>query len=130
MKKELLIPAGNMDALKIAVLNGADAVYIGGKLFGARAFAQNFTEEEIIEAKSFCHLYGVKLYVTVNTMVYQSEWEVVTKYIKFLYQTNVDAVIVSDLGLISYIRETYPNMEIHVSTQAHTYLASQFDFYQ
>ncbi|HIR74200.1 TPA: U32 family peptidase [Candidatus Ventrenecus avicola] len=130
MKKELLIPAGNMDALKIAVLNGADAVYIGGKLFGARAFAQNFTEEEIIEAKSFCHLYGVKLYVTVNTMVYQSEWEVVTKYIKFLYQTNVDAVIVSDLGLISYIHETYPNMEIHVSTQAHTYLASQFDFYQ
>ena len=128
MQKELLIPAGSMESLKKAVLNGADAVYIGGKHFGARAFAKNFTEEEIIEAKSFCHLYGAKLYVTVNTMVYQSEWENVTQYINFLHQANVDALIVSDIGLITYIHETFPDLEIHASTQAHTYTVEQCYF--
>ena len=128
MQKELLIPAGSMESLKKAVLNGADAVYIGGKHFGARAFAKNFTEEEIIEAKSFCHLYGAKLYVTVNTMVYQSEWENVTQYINFLHRANVDALIVSDIGLISYIHETFPDLEIHASTQAHTYTVEQCYF--
>ena len=128
MQKELLIPAGSMESLKKAVLNGADAVYIGGKHFGARAFAKNFTEEEIIEAKSFCHLYGAKLYVTVNTMVYQSEWENVTQYINFLHRANVDALIVSDIGLITYIHETFPDLEIHASTQAHTYTVEQCYF--
>ena len=76
MKKvELLSPAGNFDALKMAVQNGCDAVYVGGKKFGARAFSNNFDNEELVEAINYCHLYGVKIYITINTIVYDSEVE-------------------------------------------------------
>ena len=80
--KELLSPAGNIQCLKAAVQNGADAVYLGGKLFGARAYAGNFTKEELKEAVDYCHLYGVRIYVTVNTIIYQNEVEDFLSYIE------------------------------------------------
>lgn len=120
-KVELLAPAGNMECLKSAVKNGADAVYLGGKKFGARHFAENFDEEEMISAIKYCHLYGVKLYVTVNTMIYEDEFEEALKYVEFLYLNNVDALIMQDIGLIKAVRSKYPNMEIHASTQFHNH---------
>lgn len=117
--KELLIPVGNMDCLKVAINAGADAVYLGGKKFGARAFANNFDDEEMINAIKLCHLYGVKIYVTVNTMIYESELDSVLDYLKFLHINGVDAVIVQDIGLIAAAREFLPNLEIHASTQVH-----------
>lgn len=117
--KELLVPVGNMDSLKAAVMNGADAIYLGGKRFGARAFAGNFSDEEMISAVHFAHLYGVKIYVTVNTIVFESELEDVYNYCLFLHETGVDALIVQDLGLMSLLRKRLPNLEIHASTQVH-----------
>lgn len=130
MKKELLSPAGNMEALKSAVIHGADAVYVGGKRFGARAFATNFSEEEMKEAIFYCHLYGVKLYVTVNIMIYESELKEVLSYIKFLYENHVDAIIMADLGLMKLCHECFPDLEIHASTQAHTHNVEQISFLQ
>lgn len=117
--KELLVPVGNMDSLKAAVMNGADAIYLGGKRFGARAFAGNFNDEEMITAVHFAHLYGVKIYVTVNTVVFESELEDVYNYCLFLHKTGVDALIVQDLGLMSLLKRRLPNLEIHASTQVH-----------
>lgn len=125
MKKELLSPVGNWDSLEQAIHNGCDAVYLGGKKFGARAYADNFSEEEMVNAIKYCHLYGVKIYVTVNTMIYETELEECLRYIRFLHQNNVDAVIMQDLGLIKLVRETYPNLEIHASTQMHTHNVEQ-----
>lgn len=118
MKKvELLSPAGNFDALKMAVQNGCDAVYVGGKKFGARAFSNNFDNEELVEAINYCHLYGVKIYITINTIVYDSEVEEFLKYIEFIYKNGVDAVIIQDYGMIDLIRQKFPNLELHSSTQ-------------
>lgn len=117
--KELLVPVGNMDSLKAAVMNGADAIYLGGKRFGARAFAGNFSDEEMISAVHFAHLYGVKIYVTVNTVVFESELEDVYNYCLFLHKTGVDALIVQDLGLMYLLKRRLPNLEIHASTQVH-----------
>ena len=117
--KELLVPVGSMDALIVAIKSGADAVYLGGKKFGARAYANNFDNEEMVKAIKLCHLYGVKIYVTVNTLVYESEFVDVVNYAKFLHESGVDALIVQDIGLISYLRRTFPNLEIHASTQVH-----------
>ncbi len=118
-KPELLSPAGNMECLKAAIEGGCDAVYLGGYAFGARSFAGNFSNEELIEAISYAHLYGVKVYVTVNTLVYESEVELFLNYIDFLYQNNVDAIIIQDLGMMDLIHQTYPDLEIHASTQMH-----------
>ena len=118
-KPELLSPAGNIDCLKAAVLAGCDAVYLGGYKFGARTFANNFTNEEIIEAVNYAHLYGVKIYVTVNTIIYENEVEEFMKYVEFLYRNNVDALIIQDIGMLDLIRKTYPNFELHASTQMH-----------
>lgn len=128
--KELLIPVGSMDALKYAVLNGADAVYLGGKKFGARAYAQNFDEETLKEAVLFAHLYGVKVYVTVNTLIFERELSNVLDYLIFLESIHVDAVIVSDLGLISWLQQNLPHLNVHVSTQAHTFNADIIRFYK
>lgn len=117
--KELLVPVGNMDSLKAAVMNGADAIYLGGKRFGARAFAGNFSDEEMILAIHFAHLYGVKIYVTVNTIVFESELEDVYNYCLFLHKAGVDALIVQDLGLMSLLKRRLSNLEIHASTQVH-----------
>ena len=97
MKKiELLAPAGNMNALHAAVMAGCDAVYLGGVNFGARTFAKNFSNDEIIDAVKYCHLYGVKVYVTVNTLIYEKEVDKFLEYIEFLHKNNVDAVIMQD----------------------------------
>ena len=118
MKKvELLSPAGNMKTLISAVNNGADAVYIGGKNFGARAFSENFSDNELIKAVKYCHLYGVKIYVTANTVIFENEIESFLNYMKFLYEINVDAVIMQDLGMIHLVKKLIPNLEIHASTQ-------------
>ena len=118
-RPELLSPAGNMECLVAAVEAGCDAVYIGGYTFGARNYAGNFSNEEIIEAVKYCHLYGVKVYVTVNTLVYDDEVEMFMNYVDFLHTNNVDAVIMQDLGMMDLVRKTYPNLEIHASTQMH-----------
>lgn len=117
--KELLVPVGNMESLVVAVNSGADAVYLGGKRFGARAYANNFDDEEMIKAIKYAHLYGVKIYVTVNTLIYESELDEALDYVTFLHQKGVDAVIMQDIGLISLVRKVLPNLEIHASTQVH-----------
>lgn len=118
MKKvELLAPAGNMDSLKAAIMAGCDAVYLGGVLFGARAFAGNFTNEEIVYAINYAHLYGVKVYVTINTIIYDSEVERFLDYVRFLHKNNVDAVIIQDIGMFDLLRKKFPNLELHASTQ-------------
>ena len=118
-KIELLAPAGNMDSLKAAVMAGCDAVYLGGHNFGARAFSKNFSNDEIIDAVNYCHLYGVKIYVTVNTLIYENEVDSFLEYVEFLHKNSVDALIMQDFGMFDLVRKTYPNMEIHASTQMH-----------
>ncbi len=118
MKKELLSPAGDMESLLEAIHNGADAVYLAMKSFGARKFAKNFSKEEIIEAIKLCHLYGVRIYVTMNTLVKESEVEDFLEQVKYLHINGVDAIIMQDFGMISLVRKIYPNLEIHASTQA------------
>lgn len=115
---ELLSPVGNMNCLMAAINGGCNAVYLAGKAFGARGFAGNFSKEELEEAVSICHLYNVKVYVTVNTLIYDNEVESFMKYIDFLHRISVDAVIMQDIGMIDLVRKTYPNLEIHASTQA------------
>ena len=122
MKKiELLSPVGNMDMLYQAIHNGADAVYLAGKNYGARKFANNFTDEELISAINYSHLYGVLVYVTINTLIYEEEIENFIKYVEFLHKNNVDAVIMQDIGMIKLVREKFPNLVIHASTQTHTH---------
>ena len=114
---ELLAPAGSFEALLAAVEGGADAVYIGGKSYGARAFAKNFDIEEIERAVRYAHLHGVKVYVTVNVLLFDRELDDCMAYVRSLYEIGVDAVIVADLGLVRRIRREIPEMEIHGSTQ-------------
>lgn len=121
MVKELLSPVGNKECLYAAIHNGADAVYLGGKLFGARKFAGNFTKEELKEAIDYTHLYGVKVYVTVNTIVYNDEVESLLEYVDYLYHIGADALIMQDLGMISLVRKKYPDLEINASTQIHNH---------
>lgn len=118
-KPELLAPAGNMDAFVAAIEAGADAIYIGGYTFGARAFANNFSDDEIIKCINYAHLYGVKVYITVNTIVYEKEVDLFLNYIDFLHRNNVDAIIIQDLGMFDLVRKVYPNLELHASTQMH-----------
>ncbi len=116
-KVELLAPVGSFDALVGAVQNGADAVYLGGKKFGARQYANNFHENGLIKAVEYCHIRGVKIYVTVNTLVSDKELKDFIEYIGFLYNIDVDAVIIQDLGVLKCIRENFPDFEVHASTQ-------------
>ncbi len=129
-KAELLIPVGNMECLIAAIHNGADAVYLGGKRFGARAYSNNFDNEEMIKAIKMCHLYGVKIYVTVNTMIYNEEVQDVIDYLNFLYINNVDAVIMQDNGMIGLVRRILPDLEVHVSTQAHNHNEAAISHYK
>lgn len=116
---ELLAPAGNMTCLKAAITAGCDAVYLAGNLYGARSFAGNFSNDELIDAVELCHLYGIKIYVTVNTIIYEREVENFLEFIRFLHKINVDAVIMQDLGMMDLVRKKFPNLEIHASTQMH-----------
>ena len=114
---ELLSPVGNKECLMAAINSGCDAVYLSGINFGARSFAGNFNKEELVEAINTCHLYGVRVYVTANTLIFDSEVERFIEYIDFLHKNNVDAVIMQDIGMIDLVRKTYPNLVIHASTQ-------------
>ncbi|MBU3126114.1 DUF3656 domain-containing U32 family peptidase [Clostridium tagluense] len=118
MKKiELLAPAGSMESVIAAVQMRADAVYIGGSKFSARAYAFNFDNENITRAVDYCHIYGVRVYVTLNTLVKDNELKEIMEYVGFLYSTGVDALIVQDTGLIYLIRNNFPGFELHASTQ-------------
>lgn len=114
---ELLAPAGNFEALKAAVEAGADAVYLAGKNFGARAYAENFSRETLMEAVKFAHLRNVAVHLTANTLIADEEFSDFVKYIEFLCQANVDAILVQDLGAASLIRQVAPTMPLHASTQ-------------
>lgn len=118
-KPELLSPAGNMRCLKAAIEAGCDAVYLGGKHFGARQFSNNFDEEEMIEAIKYAHRRNVKIYVTVNTLIYEYEIDALMEYVEFLHKNNVDALIIQDIGIADLIHQTFPNLELHASTQMH-----------
>ena len=114
---ELLAPAGSLEILKGVIESGADAVYVGGSMFGARAYANNFTEDELLEAIDFAHLRGVKVYLTVNTLIKNSEFSKLYDYLLPYYKRGLDAVIVQDIGVVKAIHEYFPSMEIHTSTQ-------------
>lgn len=120
IKHELLAPAGNMECLKQAIFSGADAVYVGCKKFGARKFASNFTNDEIIEAIKLCHLYGVKIYATMNTLVKNDEVDSFLNQVEFLHKNGIDAILIQDFGMLCLVLEKYPNLEVHASTQANT----------
>lgn len=119
-KPELLAPAGNFSKLKTAVYYGADAVYIGGKSFSLRALSDNFTDEEIARAVEYAHGKNVKVYVTVNIFAKNSDFDKAKEYFKFLYSVGVDAVLITDIGLIDLCKEVAPKLLIHLSTQANT----------
>ena len=125
---ELLCPAGNQKMLEMAIHNGADAVYLSGIKFGARKFASNFTNEELIEAINYSHLYGVKVYVTINTLIKDDEVNEFLEYVEFLHKSNVDAVLIQDLGMMYLIRKMFPNLEIHASTQFHNHNIEDLKF--
>ncbi|GAA0085076.1 U32 family peptidase [Clostridium sp. CTA-7] len=118
MKKvEILAPAGSMESLIAAINKGADAVYLGGNKFSARAYASNFDNDNMIKAVDYVHSYGAKVYVTLNTILKENEIEEAVRYVGFLYEIGVDAIILQDLGLFKRIKEDYPDFEIHASTQ-------------
>ncbi|WP_423806125.1 peptidase U32 family protein [Phascolarctobacterium faecium] len=119
-KPELLAPAGNMEKCKIALRYGADAVYLGGKMFGLRAFANNFSIEEIAEAAAYAHGLGKKVYVTVNIFAHNEDLARLPDYLLELQKAGVDALLISDLGVWNVARQTVPEMPLHVSTQANT----------
>ncbi|MCT4599112.1 MAG: U32 family peptidase [Vallitalea sp.] len=116
-KPELLSPAGSFQSLIAAINSGCDAVYVGGKQFSARAYASNFDIDELIKAIDYCHLRGVKIYLTVNTLFKEKEIDELLKYINIMYQSGVDALIIQDFGTAMLIKETFKDLEIHASTQ-------------
>ena len=116
-KIEVLAPAGSMESLYAAINKGADAVYLGGNKFSARAYASNFDNENMKKAIDYAHSYGVKIYVTINTILKENEIEEAVRYVGYLYEIGADALIIQDLGLFKRIKEEYPDFEIHASTQ-------------
>ena len=130
MKPEVLAPVGSMDSLYAAIEAGCDAVYLSGKKYGARVFASNFSDIELIDAIKCAHLYGVRVYVTVNTIIYEEEVNDFIKYIDFLHSNNVDAIIMQDIGMVDLVRKLYPNLEIHISTQMHVHNLEGVKFFE
>ena len=125
---ELLCPAGNKESLIAAINSGADAIYLSGKKFGARAFATNFSNEELKEAIRIGKIYGVKIYVTMNTLIKENEIDEFLSQVEFLYSNGVDAILMQDFGMICLCLKKYPNLEIHASTQAHNSSLQGIDF--
>ena len=119
MKYELLAPAGDMECLKWAIEGGCDAVYLGGNHFGARAYSKNFSDDELVLAIKYAHRYGVKVYLTCNTLIYDEEVDDFIKFVRFAHQNGVDAVLIQDLGMYDLIHQKFPDLEIHASTQMH-----------
>ena len=125
---ELLSPAGDLERLKVTLLYGADAVYIGGEKYSLRANATNFSIDEIREGCLFAHKLGKRVHLTLNIVFHNEDMEGVKEYIKDVVNAGIDAFIVSDPFIISYIKETYPDVEVHLSTQNSTsnYKAVQY----
>ena len=119
MKYELLAPAGDMECLKWAIEGGCDAVYLGGNHFGARAYSRNFSDEELVQAIKYAHRYGVKVYLTCNTLIYDEEVEDFLNFVRHAHQNGIDAVLIQDLGMYDLIHQKFPDLEIHASTQMH-----------
>ena len=117
---ELLVPAGDINSFYAALNNGADAIYLSGKMFGARSYAKNFTSDELKTVLRLGKIYGVKIYVTMNTLVKENEVDDFLKEVEFLYNLGVDAILMQDFGMISLCLEKYPNLEIHASTQVNS----------
>ena len=126
---ELLVPASSLEVLKIAVIFGADAVYIGGEAFGLRAKAKNFTNEEIKEGIAFAHEHGVKVYVTANILAHNQDLDGVRKYFTELKEIKPDALIISDPGVFMIAKEICPEIEIHISTQANNTNYGTYQFW-
>ncbi len=126
-KPELLVPAGSLEVLKIAVTYGADAVYVGGESFGLRAKAKNFSMEDMEKGIAFAHQHDVKVYVTANILAHNEDLDGVRDYFQELKKIKPDAVIISDPGIFAIARETCPKIEIHISTQANN---SNYGTYQ
>ena len=116
-RAELLAPAGSFESMTAAVNAGADAVYMGGSQFGARAYAENPDTEKMIEALDFCHLHGVKLYMTVNTLLKEQEMEKLYDFLAPFYEHGLDAAIVQDFGVLRYLKRQFPDLDLHASTQ-------------
>lgn len=131
-KVELLAPAGDLEKLKMAIIYGADAVYIGGERFGLRAASKNFTEEEMIEGIRFVHDHGKKIYVTCNIIPHNEDLKGIDEYLIHLEKIGVDAIIIADPAFLMIAKEVVPNMELHLSTQANTtnYKSAQFWYQQ
>jgi len=129
-RPELLAPAGSKEALIAAIENGADAVYFGGTLFSARQYASNFTRADLEWAIDYAHIRGVKAYVTVNTLIKDSELEEAIDYLQFLCNCGADAVIVQDPGILELLREQLPNIAVHASTQMTIHNAEGVKFLQ
>lgn len=127
---ELLAPAGSYEALVAAVQNGANAIYLGGNEFSARAFATNFDHDELKKALRYCHLRNVKVYVTVNTLYEDNQFAKLKDYLLFLSSINVDALIIQDIGLMAYVKKYFPNFEIHMSTQASIYSLEAVKYFE
>lgn len=129
-KPELLSPAGSAESVYAAVNNGCDAVYLGGKQFGARQFADNFDNDALKNIIDYCHLRGVKVYITVNTLYKEKELEPLMAFVKTLYENGADAAIVQDLGAAELIKKYYPSLELHASTQLTANSAEDVKFFQ
>ncbi len=127
-KPELLAPAGSMESFKSAIHAGANAIFLAGQRFGARAYAKNFSIEDIREAVRYAHIYGVSVFVVVNTLIFNDEIEDIIKYTDQLVKLNIDALIVQDIGLIKLLVDRYPNTAIHASTQVNAHHVSQVKF--
>lgn len=126
---ELLAPAGNFDKLATAVHFGADAVYFAGKMYGLRAFAGNFEDDEIVKAMEYLHQHGKKGYVTLNIVANDSDFKNIDQFLELLVRAKVDGVIVSDTGMIFYMRKNFPSLNVHVSTQANVNNCYSAKFY-
>lgn len=127
---ELLAPAGSFESLVAAIQNGANAIYLGGNEFSARAFATNFTREELKEAVQYSHLRNVKIYVTVNTLYEDNQFAYLKDYLLFLSSINIDALIIQDIGLMAYVKKYFPNFEIHMSTQTSIYNLAAVKYFE
>ena len=128
-RPELLVPASSLEVLKVAVIYGADAVYIGGEAFGLRAKAKNFSKEDMCEGIAFAHSHGVKVYVTVNILAHNRDLEGVREYLQELKEIGPDALIIADPGIFTYAQEICPEIERHISTQANNTNYATYNFW-
>lgn len=129
-KPELLVPASSLDVLKVAVMYGADAVYIGGEMYGLRAKAKNFSNEDIKAGIEFAHKYGKRVFITANITAHNRDLEGVRKYFEELKEIKPDALIISDPGVFTIAKEVCPEIEIHISTQANNVNYADYLFWQ